>query len=145
MFLFLFLFQGTVLISLGYFCTHAIAQPHRKKYLSLGSTDPIVLSIVTHLNSTARAEACHRQSSARAAKCEVSAAALACVPCRLLLDVRGRGAVVDLARHKGKGALWWRCHTHEVRGGAISPQGPVTTVHSVVTPATAGQDVDPQN
>ena len=36
--------------------------------MNLGSTDPIALSIVTHFNSTARAEACHRQASARAAK-----------------------------------------------------------------------------
>ena len=40
---------------------------------------------------------------------------LACraVPCRAvhpLPDVRGRGAAVDLARHKGKGGLWWYCH-----------------------------------
>ena len=29
---------------------------------------------------------------------------------RPLPDVRGRGAAVDLARYKGKGAVWWHYH-----------------------------------
>ena len=42
---------------------------------------------------------------------------------RLLLDVRGRGAAVDLACHKGKDGQWWCCHiSHEIRGGAVSPR-----------------------
>ena len=29
---------------------------------------------------------------------------------RPLPDVRGHGAAIDLARHKGKGAVWWHYH-----------------------------------
>ena len=114
MFLLLFLFQGTVLISFGYFCTHAIAKLSYiggKNSLSLGSTDPIVLPIVTHLNS---AEACHRQSSARAAKQARPHACIHAVP-SVCCWMSG-GAARSLTSHVTKG----RVHC----GGAIISRGP---------------------
>ena len=43
-----------------------------------------------------------------------------CRACRPLPDVRGRGAAVDLARHKGKGAVWW--HYYITRSDRRSSQ-----------------------
>ena len=56
-----------------------IPLPIKYKPLKLGNTDPIALTIVTHISTvTARAVACHRQASACAAKQARPKAALAC-------------------------------------------------------------------